>query len=257
MPSSSLRASVLTLVLLARIAIADTVSLSSFVPRVENLPSACSVVYGTAISGCEASDFVKGATCSAACVRGLVVIAESVKESCANVDAGELSIIGVFQNGLGIASLCPGVTVVTSSSSTTAGGTQQTSTEGVAITTVTSSRTEETSTAGESTTEAEDDDPSSTEESSSSPTGGLTLDPDATGTVTITTIIALPTDSAQPSSIDGAVETAPPNAQLSNADSGGGSPFDVIAVGASSQLHVFETTMASLLAAAMLFATCA
>jgi hypothetical protein len=67
------------------------------------------------------------------------------------------------------------------------------------------------------------------------------LDPNATGT--FTSSAAPPTDTAQ--------ATQAPNAQLSNADSGGGSPFDVVAAGASSQLKTLDVSIAGLLAAAI------
>lgn len=245
MGSSSLRAALLALVL-ASTSSATTVSLASFIPRIDNLPKSCNAVYTSSISGCVADDFKSGATCSAACVRGLSAIAESVKDKCANVDAGELSIIGVFQNGLGIQSLCPGVTITTISSES-AGKTdtktleQATSTQAVLTTTsFTNSAIQATSTSSSSNTDAEDGDeePTSSAQttSSSSSTGGLVLDPNATGTFTASVIP--PTDTAQ--------ATQAPNAQLSNADSGGGSPFDVVAVGASSQLRTLEISIASL-----------
>jgi hypothetical protein len=253
----------IALALLASTTSATTVSLASFIPRIDNLPSACGKVYNTVIAGCVASDFSKGTTCSAACVRGLNAIAQEVQSECANVDAGEISIIGVFQNGLGIQSLCPGVTVVTGSSSSekqtsTTTEVQKTSTQAVvtATTKESSSAAETTSTAASSTTEADDGEESSTAQvsasSSSSSTGGLTLDPNATGAVTTTAVVAPPTDTAT-SSTKGAAATA----QLSNADSGGGSPFDIVATGSSPQGRVFDSSVAGLLATAVLLVACA
>ncbi|KAG9194894.1 hypothetical protein G6011_04929 [Alternaria panax] len=241
MRSASLRAALLALVL-ASASSATTVSLASFIPRIDDLPTSCNAVYTSAISGCAADDFKSGAICSAACVRGLSAIAESVKEKCANVDAGELSIIGVFQNGLGIQSLCPGVTITTRSSSTAG----KTSTQAALTTTsFTNSAVETSPTPTSSSTETEDGDEEATTSvqptSSSWSTGSLVLDPNATGTLTAS--VAPPTDTAR--------ATQAPNAQLSNADSGGGSPFDVVAVGASSPLQAVGVSIASLCAIAV------
>ncbi|KAF3047186.1 hypothetical protein E8E12_011584 [Didymella heteroderae] len=53
-----------SLILLAQLAAAADISLSSFTPRIDNLPSACRAVYTTPIDGCAASDFAAAATCS-------------------------------------------------------------------------------------------------------------------------------------------------------------------------------------------------
>ncbi|KAF1927799.1 uncharacterized protein M421DRAFT_15796, partial [Didymella exigua CBS 183.55] len=94
------------LVLLASLAAATSdISLSQFTPRINNLPTECKAVYTSTIDGCTASDFSSSATCSAQCVAGLTRIAASVKSGCRNVDVGETSIIGVFQNDIGVAAL--------------------------------------------------------------------------------------------------------------------------------------------------------
>ncbi|KAH7385955.1 hypothetical protein BKA66DRAFT_400666, partial [Pyrenochaeta sp. MPI-SDFR-AT-0127] len=218
------------------------VSLASFIPRIDILSSQCSTVYNAQIGGCVADDFKPAATCSAACVQGLVKIEEAVKKNCADIDVGETSIIGVFQNGIGIQALCPGVTVTTLSSSTsTTKATSQTSTTQAAATTVTTSNSQ---------TDAA--------KSSSASTGGLTLDPSATATLATLTVSAAPSSSGAPgASSTGNNLSAQPsqlrNSQLSNSDSGGGSPFDVVATGSSSQLRIVDISMATLLATALLF----
>jgi hypothetical protein len=91
-----------------------TVSLSSFTPRVDFIENArCQAAYTSTIKGCVASDFQSPNRCSSACVQGLVDIGALIQRVCVGVDVGETSIIGVFQFGIGIASLCPGVEVVT------------------------------------------------------------------------------------------------------------------------------------------------
>lgn len=226
--------------------LSTAVSLASFIPRIDILSSQCSTVYNAQIAGCTAEDFKPAATCSAACVQGLVKIEEGVKKNCANIDVGETSIIGVFQNGIGIQALCPGVTVTTisSSSSTTKATSQTSTTQAVAATSTTS-----TSQAAAAT-------------SSSASSGGLILDPSATATFATLTVSAAPTNSVQPgTSSTGNNLSAQPsqfrNSQLSNTDSGGGSPFDVVATGSSSQLRVVHVSMATLIATALLFVTCA
>ncbi|KAF2851794.1 hypothetical protein T440DRAFT_394345, partial [Plenodomus tracheiphilus IPT5] len=254
---SILRVAILSLTVLASTTSA-TISLANFTPRIDNLPSQCAAVYNSKIAGCVASDFTSsdGSTpvCSAACLQGLAKIQDAVSKGCADVDVSEVSIIGVFQNGLGVRALCPGVPVTTKSSSTAAATTTdvsvETSTE--AATTVTSSfeMILSTGTASASSTSKTAAQSSS---SASSSTRGLLVDPSATGTFTAS---AQPTDVA-PSSTAGARTSQAPNSQLSNSGSGGGSPFDVVAVGSSSQLRIFDMTVASLIATAVLFFACA
>ncbi|RMZ70361.1 PQ loop repeat [Pyrenophora seminiperda CCB06] len=257
---TSLRAAVLALTLACSTR-AATVSLASFIPRIDNLPTACNAVYRTELAGCTADDFKPGATCTNACVQGLSQIAASVISKCANVDAGELSIIGVFQSGLGIQSLCPGVTVTTISSSgaktSTKSSNLATSTRASLRTTLTSSATKATSTASGSTDDGDGDGDGDVESTSSAPastrTGGLVLDPNTTSGVTLP-----PTSTVQAvSSSSNSQPTDPPNAQLSNSDSGGGSPFDVQATGSSCQRETFGTAAAALLATTLLFVICA
>ncbi|EUC33123.1 hypothetical protein COCVIDRAFT_84314 [Bipolaris victoriae FI3] len=258
MISISLRATALAL-LCASTALAQTVSLSAFIPRIDNLPSACNTVYYSAISGCVPGDFQPGATCSASCVRGLNQIGDSVKKRCADVDVGELSLIGVFQNGLGIASLCPGVTVTTikSDSPTTSTQSSRSSTSTRASSSSSSSSTLETSSVS-STVEARPTPSSSSTDtqseqttSSISSTNGLVLDPNATGSTPTTTVAVPPEDTNAPD------PSLAPGTQLSNAFSGGGSPFDVVATGSSSHQDIYGGAAAALLATAFLLIICA
>ncbi|EUC51105.1 hypothetical protein COCMIDRAFT_80083 [Bipolaris oryzae ATCC 44560] len=261
MISLSLRSTALAL-LCASTVLAQTVSLSAFIPRIDNLPSACNTVYYSAISGCVPGDFQPGATCSAACVRGLNQITDSVKKRCANVDVGELSLIGVFQNGLGIASLCPGVTVTTIKSDSPTTSTQSsrssTSTRASSSTSPSSSSSSSETTAASSTVEARPTSSSSSTDtqteqttSSISSTNGLVLDPNATGSTPTTTVAVPPEDTNAPD------PSLAPGTQLSNAFSGGGSPFDVVATGSSSHKDIFGGAAAALLATAFLLIICA
>ncbi|KAL1601262.1 hypothetical protein SLS59_005416 [Nothophoma quercina] len=227
-------------VLFAGLAVATggEISLSNFTPRIDNLPAKCKTVYDTKIDACVSSDFALGATCSSACVAGLTKIGAAVKTGCASVDVGETSIIGVFQNDLGIAALCPNnqQSTTSSSSSSTAQTTLQTSTRTSAPVTTTAAP------------------PTSTTQPSRASSSGLNLDTTATGATS--TAIGNPTGAAptlvtDPSSAPSSGGTS----QLSNSDSGGGSPFDVVATGAAPQLRI-TTAALSAVAAAVLFIAC-
>ncbi|EOA90501.1 hypothetical protein ACJQWK_07433 [Exserohilum turcicum] len=259
----SLRATALVL-LSASTTTALSVSLASFVPRLDNLPQPCSDVYTTAITGCTPDDFKQGATCSAACVRGLAQIGDNVKRSCADVDVGELSIIGVFQNDLGIPSLCPGVVVTTIGSGSVMTSTTMST---VARSTTRADTTSSTNSAAKTT---------STPSPSASSTGGskststdLVMDPNATATKATMTVVVPPDNTAPPKDTASPTDLAPtkqstrpqetvaPGAQLSNAFSGGGSPFDIVATGSSNHLDMFDGAAVALLAVTLLFVVCA
>ncbi|KAF2028804.1 hypothetical protein EK21DRAFT_23998, partial [Setomelanomma holmii] len=99
---TSLRATVVGLAILNT---ASAVQLASFAPRIEISNAQCRTAYTTTIEGCQASDFAANAICSSACVQGLIKIGNVVNSACKDVDVGETSIIGVFQNGIGIQAL--------------------------------------------------------------------------------------------------------------------------------------------------------
>ncbi|KAF3048486.1 hypothetical protein E8E11_009517 [Didymella keratinophila] len=232
----------LLLAQLAHFTAATDISLSSFTPRIDNLPSACRAVYTTPIDGCAASDFAAGATCSAQCLAGLVRIGVSVKTGCRDVDVGETSIIGVFQNGLGVAALCPNNKQSTTSATSAASQTNTAKTETTKSTLQTSTST---STTAQATTTASP--PSSAAQSSkaSSSSGSIAIDTTVTQATSTTFQFNDPT--AAPTSTG----TSSGNSQLSNSGSGGGSPFDVVATGAAAQV---KTTLSGLLAVAVLVA---
>lgn len=233
------RATLLGLAMLSAASTVSAVSLASFTPRINNLPPTCQSVYTTTIEGCRAEDFGSSNRCSSACVQGLAKITESVLRGCADVDVGETSIIGVFQNGLGIQALCPGVSV------TTVGSTTATSTRSTTTVQSTSSRATTTTSTRASTTS----DSASETQTSSATSAAIATDPGATSANNA------PTGVTQSSTFR--TSAAPPsrtaNSQLSNADSGGGSPFDVTATGSSAQLRVVDVTATAFLATAFLF----
>ncbi|KAF2262981.1 hypothetical protein CC78DRAFT_293548 [Lojkania enalia] len=211
----------------------NSVSLSNFTPRIENLPSECQTVYNRPIQGCTAEDFTssdRSELCSTDCVVGLVEIAKDVQQACSNVDVPETSIIGVFLLGFGVEALCPDVVITTVTPSPSTTQVQQ-----------------QTTTKAEARTSSE---AASSSTSSTSSSEGIDVDtsvPTAPGTTLATTFTETPTETAAPSD----TEQPPPantdsssaepsqtaSSQKSNADSGGGSPFDVQATGGSTTLR--------------------
>jgi hypothetical protein len=233
---TSLRTLALSFALLTSTTLAaNTVSLASFTPRINNINNAqCQSVYTATIAACTPSDFLPNTRCSAECVKGLFAVGELVKSSCKDVDVGETSIIGVFQNDLGIRALCPGnslgnqpaVTTTTSRAAQTSAAATTTSSLATSVSTSTSA--------------AAASSQSRAAQASSSSSLGIVVDPNPTSIAAGSS-----TGAVQPpaSSTKAARPTLPPNAQLSNADSGGGSPFDVQATGGSSQVRVWELGM--------------
>ena len=235
MHASSLSVAVLFAGLAA--ATGGQIALSSFTPRIEDLPSKCKTVYNTPINGCVSSDFGAGATCSSGCLAGLAKIGSAVKIGCADVDVGETSMIGVFQNDIGVASLCPNNELPSSSSSSSSSPTSRTTLQ-------TSTRTSAPATTSASST-------STSISSSVSPSSsGLNIDTTATSTPPGGEIGATPTPAPTPSKSPNTGASS----QLSNSDSGGGSPFDVVATGAAPHSHTTMTTLSTLLAAVFIVA---
>lgn len=228
MPAFGARAIVSALTMSSVTTSTSAISLANFTPRVENLPSQCQAVYTTPIQGCRAEDFTTaGATCSNECVSGLVKIMKSVEVACASVDVPETSIIGIFLFGRGIPALCPGIEVITISPSKSSARPIATPTP-----TPTSSEDELATTTAAEATSTEEPEPTTTTESDVA-----TSTEESTSTVTETTALTTfetstpPAESSATSSA--AAPTTTPNTQLSNVDSGGGSPFDVQAIGAA------------------------
>ncbi|OAK95581.1 hypothetical protein IQ06DRAFT_61135 [Phaeosphaeriaceae sp. SRC1lsM3a] len=233
------------------------VSLSSFTPRVDIQNSVqCRAAYTTTIKGCQASDFTPPNRCSSACVQGLQDIGEVIKRVCKDVDVGETSIIGVFQFGIGIASLCPGVDVVTASSSAARTTARTTNTQAATSRTTTTSSVpppvyslDRTSLSLTTSTTTSTLAVSSQAAQSTSSQGELQVDPSPTSVAG-----GAPTGDAQPPATSAA---ARPNAQAQNDVSGGGSPFDVAAFGTSSRLRALDCTLAALVGTALFFVACA
>lgn len=220
MPTLHLRAIMTALTISGITSAASALSLANFTPRIENLPQQCQGVYTTPIAGCEAGDFTDrspGSTCSSACVSGLVAIMKAVESACATVDVPETSIIGVFLLGKGIPSLCPGIEVVTVSPSASVPAR------------TTQAPAKSTSEAQATTTSSKDDDEAETTSTSADPTSTSSVAAiDTSVPTTFATSAPAPETASQTSS---ARATTTATQQKSNADSGGGSPFDVVATG--------------------------
>jgi hypothetical protein len=236
----SLWAALHALLLPTIVAATNDIALSSFTPRIDKLPALCQTVYDTRIQGCSSSDFNPANLCSQGCLNGLAKIGDSVKSACSRVDVGETSIIGVFQNDIGIPALCPNNRNAPSTTAEPPKTTAQTSTR---PTTTRPSTSTGTSTSTDATTQTSSSPSSSATPSSSSTSSGLATDPNAsTTTLATSTTVAAPSPAPESTQRGGS--------QLSNPDSGGGSPFDVVASGSGSRLR--HATLG--LAAAMLLA---
>lgn len=221
----------------------QSISLSNFTPRIENLPASCQSAYTSPIEGCQASDFTTADRCSAQCVQGLIKISNLVAQQCGNVDVPETSIIGVFLLGKGVPSLCPGVEVTTVGQSSTQAPPPQTSAQAQTSSAAqppASSQAQASSSAAASSSSAE----SAPAQSSAANTPNQSAAPPSSTSVPQ---ITFDTGNAPPAP----AQTA--DSQKSNKDSGGGSPFDVQATGASSQLQLGNYAILAMLGIAAFF----
>ncbi|KAF2710252.1 hypothetical protein K504DRAFT_454576 [Pleomassaria siparia CBS 279.74] len=204
----------------------SSVTLADFVPRIDSLPSACSVVYNQAISGCVAADFdASKQRCSAECVNGLAEISKEINKSCSIDDVSETSIVGVFLLGQGIPVLCQGVSVTTlgtvSTSKPTSSSSSSSSSTSSIKPAVTSTKQVQSKSAGAV--------------SSSTPTSTAATNPVANPEPSSTPAPTRTPAAVQPSFVWTLSPTPSQttSSQKSNSDSGGGSPFDVVATGSS------------------------
>lgn len=219
----------------------EAVSLSKFVPRIENLPQSCQVAYNTSIQGCTRSDFPQERNeainnCSNDCVQGLIKIVQLVNSQCSTVRVPADSIIGVALGGNLLPKLCGNIVVVTSGTQTYAQSTLATSS-----TSSTASTTEQAQLSSTQSTDSSQNAPSST--SPSTPSSTAANSPGQASTTTqqgVTIDTATPPPAPSQTAID----------QKSNPDSGGGSPFDVtFAASSSSQLQLSGLAMTAMISA--------
>ncbi|KAF9739772.1 hypothetical protein PMIN06_007157 [Paraphaeosphaeria minitans] len=232
----------------------EAVSLSKFVPRIENLPQSCQVAYNTSIQGCTRADFPKERNeainnCSNDCVQGLIKIVQLVNQQCSTVRVPADSIIGVALSGDLLPKLCGNIVVVTSGQQTYALSTSATS-----MTSTTSTAASTTRQMQSSSTQATDSAQSTQSTPSSTAASSVASSPRQS--------IQPPSSTQQGIAIDTATPPPAPSqtaiGQKSNPDSGGGSPFDVTLSASSPSSHrqlggLVMTVMISAFACLVLF----
>ncbi|KAK0711387.1 hypothetical protein B0H67DRAFT_446972, partial [Lasiosphaeris hirsuta] len=208
---------------------ASALTLSNFqVITSSGVPIACILAYNNQIPSCTTADFTLGNACSAACVKGLEKVADTLDDVCNGAQVSSASLLGQVLLGNLVDLLCPSAGTTTSSSSKTSTASRTTTTSSTTLskTTLTpvSSRTA-TSTPQPTTTQTDAPESSSTE---AAPT---TLIPsfvqsDAGASPTV------------PTQTTGAQATLSPAEPTPEAPLGGGSPFDFVATGGSRPLVV-------------------
>lgn len=215
----------------------QSISLSNFTPRIENLPISCQNAYQSAIQGCTKDDFAPNARCSSTCIQGLNRITTVVTTNCKSVNVPETSIIGVFLRNKGVEALCPDVQLTTSSSARPPPQTSSRPPPPPPSTTTSSSQAEDTP------------DPSSS--SSAQSTDSQSARPTATSSSTDTAASASSSSSSSADRPQLSTDTgSPPPAptptdppQRSNQNPGGGSPFDIGASAPAPQLRLSGITL--------------
>lgn len=221
-------------------------SLQDWAPHIDlsSLTSACQIAYTQQISGCSSSDFQTGASCSAACVKGLEILATTAKKACGSEDhtsdttsdsgntvpvALSSNIIVSFVDGTGPERVCPNNSLAPGTSTAV----KTTTTSSIEAATASSSLNEmSTATSTQSGTSTASPATSSSKQTVTSSVSAST-----------TTAFQLVTTSTA-----GSTTPTPSHSQGGQDDgSGGGSPFDI-----SSNAVVFSIPVATTLLTAML-----
>ncbi|CAI6332289.1 unnamed protein product [Periconia digitata] len=227
----------------------QSISLSNFTPRIENLPITCQNAYESSIQGCTKDDF--GGSCSSSCIQGLNRITTVVVANCKSVNVPGNSIIGVFMAGGGVQALCPNVQATTAPSSS-ATPPPQTSTIPAPPPPTTSSSSQADETPESSTTPS----PESTDASSSDPSTTST-----SSTASSSTDVATSSSSSDPPQLSTATGSPPPlpsqteSSQRASQNPGGGSPFDIGASAPATQLQPRKITLFAMLGLVLVLAT--
>ncbi|RFU81516.1 hypothetical protein TARUN_675 [Trichoderma arundinaceum] len=239
------RLNLASLALLAGTASGAHLTLSNFEDLVSSAPIQCLYAYNTPIRGCTPGDFARGSTCSEPCIEGLQAVQFTVRSLCANVNTAFNPLLKQIQAGNIVNVLCktytphirtssepishPETTLMTSTTqapppseaspkppSTTSDASHETVTKPSTPTkAITSAVTSTTSESSVTSTKA----PSSTSES----TGMNTIAPTSQTTND---------DQASSTSEEPSKPTRPLNSQPG---SGGGSPFDFVAIGTAAR----------------------
>jgi hypothetical protein len=228
------------------IPLVSAVSLADFQQLTVEVSVSCAIAYDRTIPSCTNSDFTNGAACSSGCVSGLNQIANGVIESCGGVVVGSSTLLGRIFNGAIVSSLCPNNGKSTSSaqkqSTTAAPATTAQSTVQPSVA-KTSSTKASVVTSSSSSTSAASSSSSATAQSSSSSA--------STASSSTTAAAASSVSSSTTSSAAAQTSTSQSQAQSGNgksgmtvqqqqiaamANSGGGSPFDIVGYSSASRL---------------------
>ncbi|PVI05170.1 hypothetical protein DM02DRAFT_108897 [Periconia macrospinosa] len=225
----------------------QSISLSNFTPRIENLPNTCQNAYTSAIQGCTKDDFASNARCSASCIQGLTRITTVVTQNCKGVNVPETSIIGVFLLNKGVEALCPSARATSSAASSPPPSSTQPAPPPPA-TTSSSSQAQETPDSSSAPP------PESTASSSSSTQPASPLTPTSTELAASSSNIAPPQLSTAPGSAP-PVPSQTESPQRSSQNSGGGSPFDIGASALAPQVRLSSFTLLGMVALTMVSTT--
>ncbi|UKZ64200.1 uncharacterized protein TrAtP1_005421 [Trichoderma atroviride] len=238
-------------------------TLSSFEGLASPAPLSCIYAYNAPIRGCTANDFARGATCSETCVEGLQAVQFTVRSLCAKASTANNPLLQQIQNGNLVAAVCktntPASMPIPSPATTLQTSTIQTST--IQTSTIQTSPPSQASPTPQSTSDGASQvtstqQPVSTEAASST-AASATPDHSITSVAVSTSAIESATQTSQTSvekpsssSEEPSKPTRPinPNAQPG---SGGGSPFDFVAISRAVKFNFAETFTTLATAAAL------
>jgi hypothetical protein len=228
-------------------------TLSSFESLASPAPLSCVYAYNAPIRGCTAGDFAKGATCSESCIEGLQAVQFTVRSLCAKVSTAKNPLLQQIQSGNIVAAVCststPSPTPISSPATTL-----QTSTIQPSPPSQPSPTPQSPSSSAPQVTSTQQ--PVSTEAASST-AASVTPDHSITTTAVSSSAIESAKQTSQTSvektsstSVEPSKPTRPinPNAQPG---SGGGDPFDFVAISTATRFS-FAGTFTTLVTAAAL-----
>ncbi|UKZ78979.1 hypothetical protein TrVFT333_006729 [Trichoderma virens FT-333] len=95
-----------SLLFLAGAASGTLLTLSNFQSLTSAVSVQCLYAYNLPIRGCSPSDFTRGATCSESCISGLQAVQFSVRGLCANISSGSNSLLLQVKEGHILDALC-------------------------------------------------------------------------------------------------------------------------------------------------------
>ncbi|PON25246.1 hypothetical protein TGAM01_v205932 [Trichoderma gamsii] len=245
--------SLANLVFLIGTASGALLTLSSFESLASPAPLSCIYAYNAPIRGCIADDFAKGATCSETCVEGLQAVQFTVRSLCAKVSDANNVLLQQIQTGNLVAAICktstPASTPTPPPATTLQTSTVQTSPPSQASPPPQSSSdvaSHVTSTQQPVSTEAAPSTTASATPDHSITSAAVSSSAIESATATSQTSVEKPSSSSEEPS----KPTRPinPNAQPG---SGGGSPFDFVAISTANNNNFVETFTTLAIAAVM------